>query len=386
MAARGRRPRRPAAIRTRFAIAFSALVVLFGAGALALNYFLVAHVLPHRPPQNLRRIMEPAAPGGPPPSVARLRALIGPAFQQQQGLMLEHILIGSAIALLLLGIATLLLSRRIAERALAPLRTITETARRLSHENLGQRIALAGPDDELKELADTFDGMLARLEQAFQDQRQFVANASHELRTPLAVSRSLLEVAQADPEPSLQGWQATAGKLLEQSARMEHLISSLLLLARGAQGMTAAAPGDLEELVEEALGRLPPSGPRLRHRLRPAPVQGDPTLLSELCGNLLENAARYNRKGGFLSVATGTSSKTAWLRVSNSGPRVPPEEVSQLLLPFRRLAAQRTQSQEGVGLGLAICDAVAKAHLGSLTLRARPAGGLTVTVCLPRRL
>ncbi len=373
-------------VRTRLALVFLGLVLLFGAGTLGATYLLVAHVLPHRPPPDLARIMQPAPPRGLSPSEEHLRRMIGPAFQQSQGLMLEHLLIGSAIALLLLGVVVALLSWRIADRALRPLRTITEAARRLSHERLGERIALAGPKDELRELADTFDGMLSRLEKAFSAQRQFVANASHELRTPLAVSRSLIEVALSDPDQSVALWRATASRLLEQSGRMEHLISSLLVLARGEQAKAAQVPTDLEELVEDALGRLPESGLRLRVRLRPASLAGDPTLLAQLCRNLLENAARYNRPGGFVSVLAGSSPSEVWLRVSNSGPEVPEGAVEDLLLPFHRLGPQRTDSPHGAGLGLAICDAVARAHGGTIRLKARRTGGLSATVHLPRGL
>ncbi len=384
MAARRVLRRGTMTVRTRLALVFLGLVLLFGAGTLGVTYLLVAHVLPHRPPPDLQRIMHPTQPHGPPASAEHLRQMIGPAFQQSQGLMLEHLLIGSAIALLLLGAIVAVLSWRIADRALGPLRTITEAARRLSYDRLGERIALAGPRDELRELADTFDGMLGRLEQAFLAQRQFVANASHELRTPLAISRSLLEVALADRDQSVALWQATASSLLEQSGRMEHLISSLLVLARGEQAKAAAVPTDLEELVEDAVSRLPESGLGLRIRLRPASLMGDPTLLAQLCRNLLENAGRYNRPGGFISVLTGSSPGEVWLRVSNSGPPLPEEALEDLLLPFHRLGPQRTDSAHSAGLGLAICDAVARAHGGTIRLRARRAGGLTVTVRLPR--
>jgi signal transduction histidine kinase len=251
----------PATIRNRLALTFLALALVFGAGTLTVSYLLVAHILPQKPPPDLQRIMQPPSPGGFQPSWDHFRHLIGPAFHQQQGQMLGLMLIGSLIALVLLGVVAALLSWRIADRILGPLRTITEAARRLSHESLGERIAPRGPGDELKELADTFDGMLARLEQAFRDQRQFVANASHELRTPLAVSRSLLEVALQDPAPSLAGWQLTAQKLLDNNARMEHLIGSLLILARGEQGKAARQGTDLEEIVEDAIAICP----RLRH-------------------------------------------------------------------------------------------------------------------------
>ncbi len=371
-------------VKTRLALIFLGLALVFGAGVLGVTYLIVAHVLPHRAPPALERFMHPGPAQGPAPSAANLRHLIGPALQQSQGLMLEHLLIGSAIALLLLGIVVALVSSRIANRALAPLRTITDTARTLSYQNLGARIALDGPEDELKELADTFDGMLARLEQSFRDQRQFVANASHELRTPLAISRSLLEVAQQDPQQTVELWQETAHRLLEQNLRMERLIASLLVLARGEQGAVARTATDIEELLEDAMSRLPETGLRLRTRLRPAKLAADRTLLMQLCQNLLENASRYNQGGGFISIVTGSAKDSVFLRVSNSGPRIAEESLPSLLLPFHRLAEPRTDSLHGSGLGLAICDAVVKAHGGQIALHARRAGGLSVTVRLPR--
>ena len=376
---------RPVTVRTRLALIFSALVFLFGAGTLLVTYVLVAHVLPHRPPPAVDQFLHAPHTGSTPPSADQLRAMIGPAFQQQQGLMLEHLLIGSAIALVLLAIVVAILSWRIADRALAPLRTITETARRLSQDNLGDRIGLSGPPGELKELADTFDGMLARLDKAFQDQRQFVANASHELRTPLAISRSLVEVALADPAPTLASWRSTAESLLANGARMEGLITSLLVLARGEQGSGSLADTELDALAEDAFEGLSSPVRRLRHKLRAAPVRGDPMLLLQTTRNLLENAVRYNRTNGWISIATGTRADESWIRVSNSGPHIPAERVQELLLPFHRLAAQRTDSQHGAGLGLAIVDAVTRVHGGHLSIRARSAGGLTVTIFLPRR-
>ena len=379
------RPRRALTLRARLALTFSALVVLFGAGTLGVTYLLVAQILPKGNPPAVRRLLNAPGPYGPPGGNFRhFHALIGPALRQQQGQMLEHLLLGSALALLVLVLVVAVTSWGVADRALGPLRTITDTARRLSMESLGDRIALKGPQDELKELADTFDGMLARLERAFQDQRQFVANASHELRTPLAVSRSLLEVARADPSPTLAGWQETAESLLQANARMERLISSLLLLARGESGQ-ASEPANFDDLAVDAVVRLPPGAPRLRHRLRPAPVQGDPMLLQQMIGNLLENAARYNVPGGFVSLATGTRGGEAFARVSNSGPPLRQEDLPDLLLPFHRLGAQRTDPAHSSGLGLAIVAAIARAHGGRVELAARRAGGLSATVLLPRR-
>jgi signal transduction histidine kinase len=272
-------------------------------------------------------------------------------------------------------------------RMLRPLREITGTARRLSIANLHERIDLDGPRDELKELADTFDGMLGRLDGAFASQRRFVANASHELRTPLAIMRTQVDVALEDPDVSRVELVATARVVRSAVDRCERLLNGLLLLARSDRGLDAPAPVDLAESAGRALEQVAAAAAERRVELRPAlgdaVVRGDGALLDRLVANLVENAVTYNVAGGWVEVLTANGGATARVRVANSGPPVPAERLPSLLEPFVRLSSERTGSGRGAGLGLSIVRSVARAHGGEVTLRARARGGLIVEVELP---
>ncbi len=277
----------------------------------------------------------------------------------------------------------------VAGRTLRPLRQVTATAQRLSGENLQQRIRLAGPRDEVAELADTFNAMLDRIGAAFDSQRRFVANASHELRTPLAVMRTEVEVTLADPAADIAEYRRMAGVVREASTRANGLVDALLVLARSDAGVTRLVrgqPADLAAACAVALASVGRdavrSGLVAAADLRPAPVVGDPSLLDRLVGNLVENAVRYNHPGGRLWVRTGVADGHATLLVANTGPVVPPAEVAGLFEPFRRAGPERTGSA-GAGLGLSIVRAVCAAHGGSVDARARPGGGLEVTARLP---
>lgn len=264
-------------------------------------------------------------------------------------------------------------------RALRPLHQITETARRLSVSNLHERIALGGVRDELSDLADTFDTMLARLEAAVDNQRRFIANAAHELRTPLAIERTAIQVGLA--EPDRERLARVREDLLAINRRNERLINGLLLLARADRGLESKEPVALDEVVREALAETAtPDGISLVRRLEPVVVWGDRVLLERLAANLLQNALRHNRPGGHVEVrvtATGT------LGVSNTGPEVPEDRIDELFLPFRRLPASRTGSVEGAGLGLSIVASIARAHEATIAACPRPGGGLDVTVSFP---
>ena len=277
----------------------------------------------------------------------------------------------------------------LAGRALQPVGRVTATARRLSEENLGDRIALDGPPDELKELADTFDAMLARLDAAFDSQRRFVANASHELRTPLAVIRTEVDVTLGDPGATTAELRTMGEVVREASVRADRLVDALLVLARSEgrseSGLEQREPVDLAGLVPAAVaavaGEASARGLAVSTETRPAPVEGDPQLLERLVGNLVENAVRHNVDGGWVTVRTGTDAGT-WLTVQNTGPAVPVDDVDELFQPFRRGGTARTGSR-GAGLGLSIVRAVAAAHGGAVSAAARADGGLTVTVRLP---
>jgi signal transduction histidine kinase len=274
-----------------------------------------------------------------------------------------------------------------AGRMLRPLTTITATARRVSDERLGERIALDGPDDELRELADTFDAMLERLQDSMEAQRRFVANASHELRSPLTVIRTEADVALADPHADVAELRRMGEAVLEATDRTEALLDGLMVLARSQQSLVNRRPADLASAARRAVGEASPAaraaGLDLDVHTGAAPVVGDDPLLARLIGNLVDNAVRYNERGGRVEVVTGRVNGTAHVRVSNTGPRVPETAVERLTQPFERLG--RSADGGGAGLGLSIVRAVAEAHGGSVRIAAPRAGGLDVTVELPAR-
>jgi signal transduction histidine kinase len=275
----------------------------------------------------------------------------------------------------------------LAGRALRPIHEVTATARRLSTETLNERLALHGPDDELKELSDTFDDMLDRLDRAFTAQQRFVANASHELRTPLAINRTLLEVQLSDPDASAE-LQQLGKTLLATNERSEQLVEGLLLLARSENEIGDRKPVDLavvaSQAVEQSRADAETAGVELRGVRQPAYVQGNGVLLERIALNLVQNAVRYNlREDGWVSVSTHAQPGQAVLVVENSGPAVPAYEVDNLFEPFRRLRTERTGSDKGVGLGLSIVRSVARAHGGVAGAQPREEGGLVVRVVLP---
>jgi len=295
------------------------------------------------------------------------------------------------LALGLLGALGVAVSYFLAGRVLRPLQAITSTARRLSAEQLDARIALPGPHDELKELADVFDAMLARLQASFEAQRRFVADASHELRTPLAVMRTEVDVALADPDASTDDLRAAAVVVREATERADRLVDSLLLLARsdrlGVDGLPVTERVELSAVAAAGLRAVQPEIAERELEVRvswePAGVLGDPGLLERLAGNLVENAVRHNVDGGLVEAATGTDQQgRAWLSVANTGPLIAPEEVGQIFEPFRRLGTART-ARRGAGLGLSIVRAVASVHSGTVQAQPRVGGGLVVRVELP---
>ena len=292
----------------------------------------------------------------------------------------------SLLALFLVGLLAVALGYVVAGRALSPLQKITRIARRLSERSLHERIALSGPEDEIRELADTFDGMLERLDRAFDGQRRFVANASHELRTPLAISRTLLEVALSAPDVS-SDLKTVGQTLLETNARHERLIDGLLLLAKSDRELEVRARVDLGEVVGTVLsqidGELEESDLTLRQDLRPAHVLGYPVLLEPLVGNLVENAVKYNVEAGEITIRSGLYEGMPAVQVENSGKVIPAYEIEGLFEPFRRSTGDRLDSGRSAGLGLSIVRSVVQAHEGVVTAWPRAGGGLVVTVCLP---
>jgi signal transduction histidine kinase len=294
--------------------------------------------------------------------------------------------------LLVLGLMALLslgLGWLVAGRVLRPLQQITATAKRLSERTLYQRIALEGPDDELKELADTFDRMLSRLDAAFDSQRRFTANASHELRTPLAISRTEVDLALSDPDASTAELRVMAERVRDATDRSERLIEGLLTLSCSEQEPRTPEPDDLADAAGQAIehtGRAHgAAGLHVAAELRPAPVEGDPALLDRMVANLVENAVRHNQPGGWLDVATGTGDGWAFVQVANGGREIPADQVETLFEPFRRLNGRIASAAPGAGLGLSIVRSVARAHGGDAHARALAGGGLEVTVRVPAR-
>jgi signal transduction histidine kinase len=302
---------------------------------------------------------------------------------------LNTYLFESVIALGLMGILSLGLGWWLAGRALRPVHRITDTARRLSEETLHDRINLDGPRDELKELADTFDAMLSRLDQAFTSQRRFVANASHELRTPLATERVLVDEALANPDASIEELRGILEQIRENSEESERLINALLTLARSGRSVERWSPVDLASVADLAQGRCAgeaaAQGVRVECELQAAPTGGDPGLLDRLAGNLVENSIRHNIAGGWMRLRTGSEKGQAFLEISNSGPVIEESAVGGLLEPFRRAGGDRSSGREGFGLGLSIVDAIVSAHGGRLSIRARQEGGVDVRVELRER-
>lgn len=305
--------------------------------------------------------------------------------QRQQAL--DTLLNRSLLALVGLSIIAFAFGYAMAGRVLSPLGRITRIARRVAGTDLSRRIELDGPDDEFKELADTFDDMLDRLERAFTAQQRFVGNASHELRTPLAINRTLLEVHLSDPQapPELKQLGKT---LLATNERSEQLVEGLLLLARSDNQIVERKPVDLAEVASRALdqtrGEAEAKGVELRDELAPAVVQGNGVLLERIALNLVQNAVRYNvPDGGWVGVTTELLPGQALLVVSNTGPVVPGYEIDNLFEPFRRLRTERTGSDKGVGLGLSIARSVARAHGGRIIAEPREGGGLVMRVSLP---
>src|SRR5215210_1735678 len=292
-----------------------------------------------------------------------------------------------AIALAAMTALSVLLGWGVAGRVLRPLQRITATAQRVSQDNLDERIGLEGPRDELKQLADTFDGMLERLSGAFASQRRFVANASHELRTPLSVIRTEVDVTLADPGATNAELRAMGETVRDATIATERLIQALLTLARSEGGIVRRDPADLADGARVALAQTAQEAADLHLEMRStldgAPVQGDRPLLERLVANLVENAVRHNRPGGMVEVCTVQAGGRSVVEVRNDGALVPAEAVGSLLEPFQRL--DRGARGDGAGLGLSIVRSVAEAHGGSVELRARPSGGLVVRVSLPAR-
>ncbi|MEU0535435.1 sensor histidine kinase [Amycolatopsis tolypomycina] len=377
-------------VRTKLTAWYGGLFLLAGLVLVVINYLLVQSTLPDPTraalttigsADTLYGVQADTVVGGSPGVAVRL---LSGSLDEYRSSTLSTLVVGSAIALVATAALAVLFGWLMAGRALRPLHDITSAARRLEAGKLDRRINLEGPPDELKELADTFDGMLDRLAESFDSQKRFVANASHELRTPLAVQRTLIEVAMADPDvpPELK---KLGTHLLHTNERSERMIEGLLVLARTDRGLHARTPVRLDEVVASVVratsAQASSAGVTVETRLRPRTVAGDPVLLERLVTNLVVNAITYNASGGWVYVDVRGDPA---LEVRNSGPVVPPEAVPTLFEPFRRLGgAERTGDTRNAGLGLSIVRSVAQAHGGRAEAQPGRRGGLAVTVRLP---
>jgi signal transduction histidine kinase len=301
---------------------------------------------------------------------------------------LHQLEVVSAVALAIMAVISGLLGWLIAGRVLRPLRTITATTQQISAASLHRRLAMPGPRDELRQLADTIDGLLERLEGAFDAQRRFVANASHELRTPLTAARAMLEMVMTDPRADVNEFRRTCGQVLSENEHQEQLIDALLTLAQGQRGLDHREAVDLATIVSDEVSRQAHAASareiRVSVALEPAIVAGEARLIERLVSNLLENAIRHNEPQGDVRIAVATPAGRPTLTVSNTGPAVPPEEIARLLQPFQRLAPNRIGHGDGLGLGLSIVAAIAHAHDAALRVEPRAGGGLEIEVQFPR--
>ncbi len=305
------------------------------------------------------------------------------AAQGQSDAALHQLFVDSALALAVMAVLSLWLGWVIAGRALRPLRTITDTARDISASSLHRRLDLEGPDDELKQLGNTVDGLLGRLETSFEAQRQFVANASHELRTPLTLERTLLELALSDPNASIDSYRHTCEQLLAVGEQQERLIEALLTLSRSQRGLDSQQPVDLAAITAAAAAAADHDGLALDTTLQPARTTGNPRLVERLVANLLSNAIDHNVEGGNISLTTETRDGHAVLTVANTGPTIPASELERIFQPFQRLDPARTNNGHGLGLGLSIVQAIADAHEATITTRAPADGGLHIEISFP---
>jgi signal transduction histidine kinase len=392
---------RLASVRARIAIACAGLFLLLGGALIGATYTLADHTIPHplssavpRPlgaphvrhneqPGPSSECAEPDTGGAATfPSSGACAVLLDGQAKSDLTRFTMYALAGLGAGTLLAGV----LGWAASTRVLRPLRAITDAARTASQENLHQRLALTGPPDELKELADTFDGMLTRLDAAFASQRRFTASASHELRTPLTEMRTLIDVAQAKPAgPARQPDHLLAG-IRAAVDKSEDLIEALLTLARSDRGLEHTETVDLPTAVEDAIDLHSPAAAarhvRVRSDLEPAQVTGDRVLLERLATNLIDNAIRHNTPGGWVLASTRTRAGLIELTIASSGESIHPDQAAGLFEPFRRLPAA-AHSRPGTGLGLSIVASVAHAHGGRADARARTDGGLDVHVTLP---
>jgi signal transduction histidine kinase len=369
--------------RLRLTLMYTGLFFLLGSGLLLLIYLLVGSsatisVVSHASGAAPSQITIVPAP----PATPKVHDVV----VAQHNADLSHLVAMSWVVLVLTTVGAAILGWFAAGRVLRPLRNITTTARTISAGNLHERLALTGPNDEFKQLGDTLDELLARLEASFESQRRFVANASHELRTPLTAERTLLQVALADPDATVESLRAMCEELLASGIEQERLLESLLTLASSERGLDRRDPIDVAALAADAVEAERPElerrGIELRSALWPAAAAGNAALVERLVANLVVNALEHNvADGGYIEVRTATEGDRAVLAVANSGAVISPDQVDRLLEPFQRLDRTRRADVNGHhGLGLSIVRAIVTAHAAELEVSAQASGGLLVRV------
>jgi signal transduction histidine kinase len=387
-----RRPR--LTVRARLTLLNTGLFAVCGAIVVLVSYTLMAQL------GTLGLSQQSSPPRGVPASIAarcRSESLLAHpdesilakcslAFQRQgeqdqRDLTLSHLLEYSLITVAVVIALAAILGWIAAGRALRPVHRITAAARAASEHNLSARVALRGPRDELRELAETFDEMLGRLQATFESQQRFIANASHELRTPLAVLRATVDVVLDNPDSTPSDLRGMGADIRIAVDHAEQLISTLLILARNERGLTVHEDVDLATVAEDVLDTAALGDRQVHTTLAPAVISGDPVLVERLIANLLDNADRYNATGGEIWISTRTAAGNSQMTVANTGPVISPADADRILQPFQRLN-DRT-SQDGFGLGLAIVASIAAIHGGTVTARPRNNGGLTLTVTIP---
>ena len=380
-----RRRMPPRTIRLRLTILYGVVSVLSAAVLLAITIMLADGLTPRTTP-----VPGQAATTSGQQALAQALARIAQLQAQlRQVDPLHQLLVAAAAALAIMAGTSIALGWVVAGRALRPLRAITTATQQISEEDLHRRLAMPGPRDELTNLADTIDGLLARLQAAFEGQQNFVANASHELRTPLAASRTMLEVALADPAASAAALRSACQDVLIEERHQERLIDALLTLARSQRGLDRRKPLDLGEITTDILRtREPDAASRdvtVSASIASAPVLGDDGLLRQLAANLIDNALRHNVPHGTLSIHVTSDRDHSTLKVANTGPVIAQDEIGRLLQPFQRLSSRRPADDDGLGLGLPIVAAITRAHHATLLVSPGDCGGLNIEASFPAR-
>jgi signal transduction histidine kinase len=376
-------------LRSRLTLLYTGLFAGCGAVVVAVSYSLVAR-------------LGVAGPSRQPPAAFAARCRSEPLLdhpnagvlakcatfymnlgaQGQRERTLSHLLQYSLITLAVVIALAAVLGWIFSGRALRPVHLIATAARAASHHNLSARVALAGrPRDEVRELADTFDEMLERLQAAFEGQQRFIANASHELRTPLTVMRATVDVVLDNPGSTPDDLRGMGADIRTAVDHAEHIIGALLLLARNEQGLTVREELDLATVAEDVLDAAAVGDRRVHASLEPAVIVGDRVLAERLIANLLDNALRYNLPAGNIWISTDAAEGTCRMTVANTGPVISPDDTERIFQPFQRLDDRTTHN--GYGLGLAIVASIATMHGGTVTAHPRDGGGLTVTITIP---